>query len=57
MVELQAYQPEWADEFEREARRLSRVLDGRVDAVEHIGSTAVPGLWAKPGSDRQAPNI
>jgi GrpB-like predicted nucleotidyltransferase (UPF0157 family) len=54
MVELQPYQHAWAEAFERESRRVAETLSGLVDAVEHIGSTAVPGLIAKPIIDMAA---
>jgi GrpB-like predicted nucleotidyltransferase (UPF0157 family) len=38
----------WPARFEQEATRLRRLLGARADGIEHIGSTAVPGLWAKP---------
>jgi len=48
MIELQEYQEAWADEFRAESARLMQVLSGQIEAIEHIGSTAVPGLIAKP---------
>ncbi|KQO47249.1 MULTISPECIES: GrpB family protein [unclassified Frigoribacterium] len=48
MVDLQPHSPAWADDYRREAERLATALGTRVDALEHIGSTAVPGLFAKP---------
>jgi GrpB-like predicted nucleotidyltransferase (UPF0157 family) len=42
------YDPGWPAEFERERKRLIQALGDLVVAVEHIGSTAVPGLAAKP---------
>ena len=38
--------PRWADAFAPLAAVLARALDGA--AIEHVGSTAVPGLRAKP---------
>ena len=46
-VLLSPYSPLWPAIFDVEARALERLLDGGV-RVEHIGSTAVPGLGAKP---------
>ncbi|HSM27995.1 MAG TPA: GrpB family protein [Thioalkalivibrio sp.] len=47
-VTLVDYDPSWPRTFAREARRLeSADLPGFL-AVEHIGSTAVPGMSAKP---------
>lgn len=47
-VELVAYRDEWQEAFETEADRLREALDDRLVAVEHVGSTAVEGLAAKP---------
>jgi GrpB-like predicted nucleotidyltransferase (UPF0157 family) len=52
-VELRPHDREWAEAFRKEAARLSTVLAGVALAVEHIGSTAVPGLAAKPTVDIQ----
>jgi GrpB-like predicted nucleotidyltransferase (UPF0157 family) len=54
MIELNGHRAEWAAAFRLEAARLSAALAGRVDAIEHIGSTAVPGLVAKPIIDLAA---
>lgn len=54
MVTLTPYQSAWADEFRTEAARLLSALAGRIDLVEHIGSTAIPGLAAKPIIDLAA---
>ena len=45
------YDPAWPATFQREARRLHTALSTVVHRVEHIGSTAVPGLAAKPVID------
>jgi GrpB-like predicted nucleotidyltransferase (UPF0157 family) len=47
-VRLVPYDPAWPAAYEREAARLQRKLGDRVLAIAHIGSTAVPGLIAKP---------
>src|SRR5213593_3900512 len=47
-VELREYDPTWPDLYAREAERIRRVLGDRVVRLEHVGSTAVPGLAAKP---------
>ena len=46
-VKLEPYNAQWAKLFEAERLRLKAVLGDDVD-VQHIGSTAVPGLQAKP---------
>jgi GrpB-like predicted nucleotidyltransferase (UPF0157 family) len=47
-VELAEYDPAWPARFEREAARIRSVLGDRVRRLEHVGSTSVPGLPAKP---------
>ena len=45
---LVAYNPLWPEAFEREATRIKAVVGPIALAIEHYGSTAVPGLGAKP---------
>jgi GrpB-like predicted nucleotidyltransferase (UPF0157 family) len=40
--------PRWADHFAVEAARLRTALAGVAQRIEHVGSTSVPGLPAKP---------
>lgn len=48
-VEIAEYDPAWPARFEEEAARLRELLPGeRLGRIVHIGSTAVPGLAAKP---------
>jgi len=47
-IHLSEPQDQWPQLFEQERQRLVAGLAERVDAIEHIGSTAVPGLIAKP---------
>jgi GrpB-like predicted nucleotidyltransferase (UPF0157 family) len=47
-TQLRAYDARWAEEFEREAARLAELLSSFMPEIEHVGSTAVPGLAAKP---------
>ncbi len=42
---------DWAQAFEAEAALIRSALPGLPFAIEHIGSTAVPGLLAKPVLD------
>lgn len=42
------YDPEWPQSFAREAALIRSALGHRALAVEHVGSTSVPGLAAKP---------
>jgi GrpB-like predicted nucleotidyltransferase (UPF0157 family) len=48
-IRLVAYDPEWPARFERERLLLDGAIGGwAVGGIHHVGSTAVPGLDAKP---------
>jgi GrpB-like predicted nucleotidyltransferase (UPF0157 family) len=47
-IRLIEYDSDWPRLYEREAERLRSVLGDRVLQLEHVGSTSVPGLCAKP---------
>ena len=42
------YDPQWTTSYEEEKERILGVIGDVAVAIEHIGSTAVPGLGAKP---------
>jgi GrpB-like predicted nucleotidyltransferase (UPF0157 family) len=50
-VLIMPYDPLWPLEFEAEAARVERACDELPIRLEHVGSTAVPGLAAKPVID------
>jgi len=53
-IEVRDHDPTWAASFEGVAAELRRALDARGAtylAIEHVGSTSVPGLAAKPVLD------
>lgn len=47
-VKLLPHNPKWADLFETEKKILLKALDGLVVDIQHIGSTSIPGIPAKP---------
>lgn len=47
-LRIDDYDPRWPVMFAAEAALLRRCLGDHVVAIEHVGSTAVPGLAAKP---------
>jgi D-beta-D-heptose 7-phosphate kinase/D-beta-D-heptose 1-phosphate adenosyltransferase len=47
-IRVVPYDPRWPAMFEEDRRRIMEVVGAHVLAVEHIGSTSVPGLAAKP---------
>ena len=50
-IRLVAYDPNWPSHFLRQAERIRIALSGKVLLLEHVGSTSVPGLSAKPVID------
>ncbi len=52
-LQISSYDPRWVLEFEAERDRLARVLGAIACRIDHHGSTAVPGLEAKPVIDIQ----
>ena len=50
-IEIVEYNPDWPRLFEREAAAILKACGPRVVEVHHVGSTAVPGLAAKPVLD------
>ena len=53
MVEIVAYKPDWPTEFQTIAADLRQELGELALRIDHIGSTAVPGLGAKDVIDVQ----
>jgi GrpB-like predicted nucleotidyltransferase (UPF0157 family) len=47
-VELTPPNPEWANQFENAAAEIKDILGDNCVAVHHIGSTAIPNIYAKP---------
>ncbi|HEY7284660.1 MAG TPA: GrpB family protein [Vicinamibacterales bacterium] len=53
MIEIRNHDPGWTAQFERERARLAHALGPLALRIDHHGSTAVPGLAAKPIIDIQ----
>ena len=47
-IEVVPYNPAWPSQFETESKLILRALGDNVVSVHHIGSTAIPGIPAKP---------
>jgi GrpB-like predicted nucleotidyltransferase (UPF0157 family) len=54
LLEVADPDPHWPALYEAEAHRLAQALGPALRALEHVGSTAVPGLAAKPILDIMA---
>jgi len=53
MIEIVPYSSDWPRAFDEIAARLQAVLGGLASRIDHIGSTAIPGLAAKDTIDVQ----
>jgi len=47
-IEIVEYKPEWPMLFQEAKNAILQVIGDKVQAIEHVGSTSVPGLGAKP---------
>jgi GrpB-like predicted nucleotidyltransferase (UPF0157 family) len=52
-IVLEPYDPAWPALYEGEAAKVRAALGGRVLDIDHVGSTSVPGISAKPIIDMQ----
>jgi GrpB-like predicted nucleotidyltransferase (UPF0157 family) len=50
-IVIVGHEPAWAQRYEMERTRIVTALGARVLRIDHIGSTSVPGLAAKPVID------
>lgn len=48
---VEPYNPKWAKEFEKIKSEILPLISDNIISFEHVGSTAVVGLWAKPVID------
>jgi GrpB-like predicted nucleotidyltransferase (UPF0157 family) len=48
VIAISDYDPAWPERFAEESSRVREALGSLVLAIEHAGSTAVPGLASKP---------
>jgi GrpB-like predicted nucleotidyltransferase (UPF0157 family) len=47
-VDVVFHNPQWREAFAKESQELWQTLGDNVVAIHHIGSTAIPGIYAKP---------
>jgi len=50
-IELVEYDPQWPAQFDHEATQIRAALGSSARLIEHVGSTSVSGLPAKPVID------
>lgn len=51
IIELVPYTDQWQEEYASESATIRGILGTAIDRMEHIGSTSVPGMKAKPTID------
>lgn len=47
-LRLLSHDPAWLEDFVAEQRRIQDAAGESVRRIEHVGSTAIPAVWAKP---------
>jgi GrpB-like predicted nucleotidyltransferase (UPF0157 family) len=47
-IVLEEYDPQWSQKFAYHAQNIRKALRSTARSIEHVGSTSVPGLAAKP---------
>ncbi|HCT37019.1 MAG TPA: hypothetical protein DF292_08325 [Firmicutes bacterium] len=52
VIEVVPYNPEWKNEFEKIKAMIDSYIGDLILSVEHVGSTSVEGLAAKPIIDK-----
>lgn len=45
------YNKEWAEKYEQEQKIIASIFGKKAVRIEHIGSTSIEGMWAKPQID------
>ncbi len=51
IVRLHAYTPLWKELYQEEEKRIQAAIGHLIIDIQHIGSTAIPGIKAKPVLD------
>ncbi len=47
-IQVVPYNPDWPSQFHIASQQIQQALGDNCLTIHHVGSTAVPGLWAKP---------
>lgn len=48
MITIESYDPNWPDRYEQERAAIAQAIGPHIANIEHVGSTSIPGLAAKP---------
>ena len=52
IIEVVPHDPAWADAYQTEVQKLAEIFAPDLAEFHHIGSTAIPGILAKPVTTR-----
>lgn len=47
-IEMLPHDPAWKEAFQAESQAITQALGQNCEAIHHIGSTSIPGIYAKP---------
>ena len=47
-ISVVPYDPLWPEQFQRASQEIMAILGDNCCTIHHVGSTAIPGIWAKP---------
>lgn len=50
-IDVVSYNPEWKEEYVKEESKLKNIFKDELLNIQHIGSTSIPGICAKPVID------
>ena len=48
MKGIEDYSPKWPQKYELESEKIRVILNDEIKDIQHIGSTSIPGMMAKP---------
>lgn len=50
-IEVAPYDFKWKEEYLKEAEKIRNIMNDEIIKIHHIGSTSIPGIYAKPVID------
>lgn len=51
IMEVVSYNSNWKEDYINESEKIQNIMDEEIVKTHHIGSTAIPGIYAKPVID------
>jgi GrpB-like predicted nucleotidyltransferase (UPF0157 family) len=47
-IKVVSYNPSWIDDYKSESEKIYNIMFNEIFNIYHIGSTSIPGIYAKP---------